>query len=230
MNEIVETSRSYLFTDLVLFICAMLAVVIGFIKRNKFAQMKYFYVYPLSSCLQLIVADLKIVYGYSTEWFPKSIDEISLELFLIVEFVTLFFFYKKVISRKLFSQIGTPLLILYSICFVVSRLKTSSWLQTPFELYYIQSASILLLAIIYLIDFFISPPKPSLPIEPSFIITIGTLIYFLGTLPIYIAKDFVFDPLGGITEASLFSINLICYSIFFLLITGAYLCKAPEKQ
>jgi hypothetical protein len=208
----------------------MVAIVIGIAKRNKFTQMKYFYLYPLSSCLQLIIANLKIIYGNSTKWFPESIDEISLELFLIIEFATLFIFYKNVISPKLFSQIGTPILVLYIISFVVSRLMTNSWLQTPFELYYIQSVSILLLAIVYLIDFFNSPPKSSLPIEPSFIITIGTLIYFLGTLPIYIAKDFVFDSQGGITEASLFSINLICYSIFFLLTTGAYLCKVREKQ
>jgi hypothetical protein len=189
------------------------------------------FLYPLSSLIQTI-------FSYALTYFCPKMNiqniirsiNLSINLFLIIEFISIFiFFYQVVLIGKLKKILklilSTYILTLFYLWYVDNPL-----LNYPFELVFIQAVYVLLIAIICLIDLFKNNPKGSLLNEPSLWIITGSLLYFLCTMPIYIAREFVFEANGDLIEEGLYSINYICYSIFFLLIIRAYLCRRIAQQ
>ncbi len=225
MKELLEASALYFYTDLITVLCALLATIIGFIQRKKHEGLRFMFLYPLVS-LQQSVSFYIVRYFIRVDNFFTS--NFSVIVFLLVEFFCLYIYYYIVIKNR-FRKILQVVLVVYLFSLVYKWGENGFRLLVPNNFYFIQSIIILALAIIYLLFLFVEKPKPNLFNEPSFWITIGALLYFLCTVPIYVNTKYVFTEDGLIDDPSLFSINYICYSLFFILLTRAYLCKAPAK-
>ncbi len=226
MKELLENSALYFYMDLISIFCALIASIIGFIMRKKHRELRFMFLYPLSSFLQMSVTYfLYFILKVDTSF----LTHFSIIAFLLVEFSCLYIYYYKIIKSSGFRKILKIVFIIYLFLFIYKWGENGFRLLTPNHFYIIQSIVILALAIIYLLFLFLDKPKPNLFNEPSFWITIGALLYFLCTVPIYVNVKYVFTEDGLLDDTSLFSINHICYSLFFLLLTRAYLCKAPAK-
>lgn len=231
MEQFFANSADFFYTNILAILCAFACTIMGFIKRNKFKELKLMFIYPLSSLIQTIIS-YTFTYFYPNINIQK-IDQyinLSINLFLLIEFISIFiFFYQVVLIGKLKKTLklilSTYILIFFYLWYYYNPL-----LYYPFDLVFIQALYVLLIAVICLIDLFKNNPKRSLLSEPSLWIITGSLLYFLCTLPIYIAREFVFEANGALIEEGLYSINYICYSIFFLLIIRAYLCRPIAQQ
>ena len=226
MKELLEESVSYFYMDLISIFCALIASIIGVIMRKKYMALRFMFLYPLASFLQTSVTYfldfiLKVDTSFSTHF--------SIIIFLLVEFFSLYIYYYKIIKNSSFRKILITVFIIYLSLFIFKWGENGFKLFMPAIFYFIQSIMVLSLAIIYLFFLFIDKPKSNLLNEPSFWITIGALLYFLCTVPIYIAAKYVLGTDGFAMDKGLFSINYICYSLFFILLIRAYLCKVTAK-
>ena len=214
-------------TEFLMFICSGCGMIIGFIHRNKFPELKYLYIYPLASFSQFIIANLTLIskIGITIE---DSIINISLNLFTITEFIIIYIFFKKVLLSKLNKKILRFSAIVYFFTGLINWIIIENSFSPPTYSYIYQSIAILIPVCLYFIELFKKPIVPDLLNEPSFWVTTGMAFYFACTLPLFLMEDFVYNKAGYIYEMELFSINFICYGILFLLITKAYLCRKRE--
>ena len=226
MKELLEESSSLFYTNLIEAACALLASVIGFLLRKRHIGLRLMFIYPFSSFLQFIIYFL-IYYLQHIE--PFIFLFTSTKVFLIIEFLCILIFYLSVLTKKKLRRITLGISILYSLFIAYHFIYKGISNEIPIQFYFFQSFIILFFPVIHLIDLFSDKPKPKLSDEPSFWITIGVLLYFLCVIPLYIGGRFVFGEKSITNEQGIYSINFICYSIFFLLITRAFLCKTPVK-
>jgi multisubunit Na+/H+ antiporter MnhG subunit len=98
----------------------------------------------------------------------------------------------------------------------------------PTTFYIIQAFCVLFPALLYFFELFKWPQTVNLWEAPSFWIATGIIVYFAGTLPLFVMQDFIFGKNKFIKEPTLYLINFIAYSIMFLFIAKAYLC--PKRD
>ena len=226
MKELLEESASYFYTDLIMFLCSLFASVLGFVHRKKHEGLRYMFLYPFASVLQMLSVYFSF---YILNMKSSLVTYISISLFLLIEMICFYFYFSVLIKNNLLLK-GIRIVPVIYLSVLVFK-----WREYGFEyilhnpLYFTQSLMILALAALYLFFLFNTKPKPNLLNEPSFWITIGALLYFLCTVPIYISNKYIFNEEGLIVDTGLFSINYVCYSLLFLLLTRAYLCKVTAK-
>lgn len=229
MKELLNNSENYFYTDIFLTAISIIGAFTGIIFSKKFKELKWVFIYPLSSALQQIIIYFLLYYYKININSVYSFEILSEKIFLLIEFISLsIVFYNSSIIIKLRNLIGA-IAIIYLFISISLHLANSNFYLFNINLIYIHSLLILTMAIISLIDIFKSPPKLKLLDIPRFWVITGALLYFLCTLPIYIAHDFLFSKDNLITEFSLYSINYICYSILYFFIIRAFLCKQAEN-
>lgn len=225
MEKYLEHSLRYFYTDSILLIVSFLTTIICILLRKRFIELSILPLYPLVCFLQLLSYSIYYFLSPENQNLVIPYFDYTIFIFLATEFYTLLLvFYKSIYSN--------PLRIFLKILFVIYTFYLSLTLIKniePQETFYLtQAVFVIIPAIIYIINIFQSDPKENLLNEPQFWITIGVLLYFLSTIPLYLAKKFIFSSDGDVIEPTVYSINLICYSIFFLFIIRAYLCKQKE--
>lgn len=211
-----------------MFICALLCLLFGILKRNRFLEMRWLFFYPLMALVEDIVA-LSYYFTNISEYSYDISVNLVLNAFLIIEFLSLFIFYQKSIKNEPLKKWLIAVISFYVITISFIWLFVRNPLRYPSEFFFVQSFFVLILGIISIIDFFKGKISHNLLNEPSLWITTGTFLYFLCTIPLYLAREFIFDERGFTIEPALYSINYICYCILFLLIIRAYLCNPLEK-
>lgn len=231
MDQFLANSADFFYTNILAMLCSFACMITAFIRRNKFKELKLMFLYPLSSLIQTIIS-YALTYFYPSMNIQNIIKSInlSINLFLLIEFISIFIFFYQVVLISKLKKILKLILYTYILTLIFLWYVYNPLLYYPFDLIFIQAVYVLLIAIICLIDLFKNNPKGSLLDEPSLWIITGSFLYFLCTLPIYIAREFVFEANGDLIEEGLYSINYICYSIFFLLIIRAYLCRRIAQQ
>jgi hypothetical protein len=230
MKDFLAASSNYFYSDILLIACSLLASIVGFMNRFRYRELTFFYLYPFFSFIQsTFVPAISYLTDLSAD-FLDSLINLSILAFMMFEFFIVSFYYVRVLALRRFKISVIALATIYLIFFLTDRIVANPWYRPSLESYLFQSLFVLTPAVFYSITLIKSPPNESLTNSPTFWITVGTLIYFLGTLPIYIVTNFVLNDHGNIVESSLFSINYFCYSIFFILILRAYLCKPHAKQ
>ena len=209
-------------------IMALLCLSIGISRRNRFWEMKWLFFYPLMALVEAFIA-FSIYFIEIPESSYDNLVNLIFNAFLLIEFLSLFFFYYRSIKnytlKKCILFLVSSYILIISLVWVFIR----SPFDYPSEYFFLQSVFVLSLGILSIIDFFKGKLTLNLLNEPSLWITAGTFLYFLCTIPLYLAREFILDERGYATEPGLYSINYICYCILFLLITRAYLCNPVEK-
>lgn len=223
-------SSNYLFTDLLMLVTSISGSIICYKNKNKFKEINYLYIYPLLSAAIQIFLFVAFLSTKEGKGIYKNIEFVCEKLFLIAELISLcYFFYTSFIFR-ITKRISILLLVTYLSIFALLMFKKQFLISYNSDIYNIQTASIVLLGILGLYEIFIKDPVNKITNLPIFWVITGSLLYSLCTLPIYIAKDFIFSYSGNIIEFNIYAINYFFYSIFFILISRSAICKQTETQ
>ncbi len=185
------------------------------------------YLYPLGTLLQLAIPLLYFFPQMQTkQWSDlfKQINSITINSFLILEFICIYYFYYKLPAFR-----GRPRLILiisfilFLFIYLYSSVISESNQLVSFKLNFTKSCFILLPSFIYTFKLFKGPPTLKLANEPAFWFNSGVFILFLLTLPLnLIIESLVKNHSSFFTEIF---INVGYYTIYGMLIK-AYYCDA----
>lgn len=203
-----------------------LAMVVGYYYRNKFIELKWLFLYPLASFLQVSFGHFIL---RSTTLFPDEesqykISDGAIEVFFILELFFIYTFFNRVLKsatlkRKLYMIGG-----IFGIVVLLS-LNMSKNIE-----YLLLSQSILALLPCYLYfrSLFEKHFLPDLRRSPTFWVAIGITLYFSCTFPLFTLANYVWK-LNILYGEMLYSINFIFYGVLFLMIARAYLFKKQNN-
>lgn len=214
---------SSFYTHPIMLLSALVAIVIGIGKKNKLPELKLIILYPIASIIQGGIAYYSwTIELESTRW---TADYISESLFILLEFLILSHFFRKVIFIKKLRTLIISISIIYMTYLTCMWIFTSTFYSSPYKIYLFESLCILLFCFIYLFQLFKLPPKLNLLSIPSFWITVGCLFYFSCTIPLFFA-DSILNYF--VHHDNLYSINFLAYTIFFIIISKAFLCSKVQ--
>jgi hypothetical protein len=224
MPNFLLESASFLFTDIGMILCAVLCFVLSVSKRTKFPALRWIFIYPLATIVETILG-WSIYFNWIQEDEYSLMINVSVNAFLIVEFLSLFVVFRgSTYSKSPFSK-WKVILALYFFSLLVFWFKAGTINIYPDAFFVIQAFFVLILAFEHWLEMLNKSSNIGLSASPSIWITIGASVYFLSTLPLFLARKIVLDSEGFISEKALYSINYICYSILFVFIGRAFLCK-----
>jgi hypothetical protein len=208
-------------------VCGLLAAVVGYKHKNKFLELKLFYLYPFSTFIQFFLI-VTFTYLDAEQKFLDYIDIDGAKLFLLIEFSMIYYFFWQVLLSIFIKRLLLVITFLYIILVFYSSITGNYFFALPISLYNIQAICILIPGLFHLFELFKILPVHNLFKNPSFWITIGIVFYFYCTLPLFLMLDFAFNKNTRFTNLNLYSINFICYGILYLLTIKAYLC--PKRD
>ena len=207
--------------------CSILAAIVGYLNRKKHIDLRSLYFYPLASFIQSI--SYYVIIGFSTtSRIRNDIMYVTCNLFLIIELYLIYHFFLKALGSRPAKKLLYSIEVIYIVLICLYWAIYSTFLSMPTTLYIIQAFFILIPALLYFLELFQWPQAGSLLKIPSFWIATGVIVYFAGTLPLFVMRDFIFGRNRFIKEPTIYLINFIAYSIMFLFIAKAYLC--PKRD
>ncbi|MFM7838663.1 MAG: hypothetical protein ACKO6K_03780 [Chitinophagaceae bacterium] len=233
MKDYLETSVQYYWMDIVMFFSSLICLFICFIHRQKHKELKYIFLYPLTSFL--VQGLLFILYGllhydnYPDGHTYLPLEVIAEKFFLLTEFGCLSYYYYQIFTSTVLKRINLGITFGYGIVLLVFILRKHFFWEYTFPLYYVQAFSLVALSVLGVLEIFHTDPMINLSDLPAFWIISGSLLYFSCTLPLYVAQDFIFRSDGTVLEKNLYAINYLSYALFFLLISKGILCKRVAK-
>lgn len=229
MYQFLEISKKFYYANIFLFFTSLLCAFYCYKNNNTNSHTKYLFVYPLSStCIQLC----SFIFFISLDNYERFFKiEIGLEkIFLVIEYFILSNYYYRELNSKKIKIFISRLSILYSLTFLYFIILKKIYNTHNNEIYLIQALFVLTVTIIAFLEILKIDTNTIITKTSIFWIISGSLVYFLCTLPIYFSDNFIFRKSGFVDEKLIYSINYLCYCIFFLLITKATTCKPIENQ
>jgi hypothetical protein len=220
---------SYLFTvtNLLMYFLSAIAFFIGIKLRKKHKEISHLYIYSLSSFIQNTI----LIFFSPGKLFRISIsdyiDNISANIFIIIEFICIYLFFSK--SKVITGAAQKSLNFIFAIFFFYFSYKIVSvkdFIYSFGSIYFFESCLILVPCFIYIFQLFAKPPTLNLLNEPSFWFTSGILIYLTLTLPFF----FIINYFTNYSiDLMINVINFLGYSLIFSFLIRAYLCKPNIK-
>lgn len=204
-------------------LAAMAGSIICFIYRKKHKQLSLLFIYPLASFLEMFSMDLSYLGNQTINENISVIINWSIMLFLAIEFYIISTILLKYTFEK--QKLMYASIVIYTIFYFAFFFKSGFWVDKVEDYFIFQSSLIIIPSVIFLVDMFRSETIIDIHNYPPFWISVGVIQYSLCTFPITIAKDFFFGPKGTMSNLDLYSINNICYTIFFALLIKSVLCK-----
>jgi len=206
------------FIEAIMVAMALISFTLFLINRKKFKYLKFIGWYPLGSFLQILIlhncSSLRIVHS-------------TISIFIALEFAIIYhFFFQIILSEKLIKALRI-LCLGFLIYLLYMWIFTNSFLERPEKIYVVQSLFILIPCFFYFAQLFTIPPTIRLMESPIFWITTGCLFFFSCTAPVF----YVYTILNLLGEFDiLYWIIYIAYSIFFICIAKAFLCKPIQIE
>lgn len=206
-------------------LCSSLAVLlVGYRNRDKFTALKFFYLYPLASVIQMVISYVLIILNANFDFLTK-IARATETIFLIVEFLIINDFFRQVIKSPKLRQLLKANILLYFAAIILFRIDLL--FSLPVHFFIVQACFVLIPTFAYFFEMFKKPVTFNLLTDSSLWVSVGVIFYFSCTLPIFLLNGYILDE-WYVDERNLYSINFICYGILFLFITKAYLC--PKRS
>ena len=122
MEEFIINSKSYFYTDLIMAFCALLTSIVGFFLRKRHRSLKYMYLYPLASFLQILSLYISWISVKIRNW-----DTLSNFIFLLIEFYLIYLFYLSTIESKTLKIIYKILPLVYLITIILFLIYNNFW-------------------------------------------------------------------------------------------------------
>ncbi len=234
MESLLEIWEKSFYTEPLLLLVLCSALIISIQKRKKHKMLNQIPIYIVSLLIVFISGaayNVSLDAKYHSTFFLGLCDYIDYS-FTFVEMVIFSLFYYQMIQ----SLIVKRLIIFSNVIFVPFFLYMLSKDQkfyhaisenTQSKVYTVEGMILLMVCLFYFIEMFKKPSYLNLKNEPAFWISTGVLYFFACTLPysileIHIRKNFPDFILSS------YGIFYIFYTLLFLMIIRAYLCK-PEK-
>ena len=216
MQDLTTIFEASFYTEPLMILCALFAFMFGVTFRSKFRELRFMFLYAGSSILQLLSLYYAILWRPSVEFF---IEHVTSNIFILIESTILFHFFNCIIVVQSLRRIIQVIFTIFVLYVILLWSFTNSFYYHPTRLYLPQAFCILSFCFLYFFQLFKLPPKLLLLNTPAFWVTIGCLFYFSCTIPLFFVG--VLSPL----PISYLSINYLCYSVLFLLITKSFLCR-----
>lgn len=225
MEELEKIISDSFYTQPLMLLSALMASIIGIVRRKRIKEFRLLIAYPIASFIQGLVAFFYWVNSTENEQF--EVDVISENIFILIESLIIYFFFKKIIVLKrirIYIHVVFSIYILYLLSLWVF---TNAFFFSPYKMYLIESVVTLSFCFLYLFQLFSLPPSVNLLESPAFWMTIGCLFYFSCTIPLFFA-----DSVLNIVPVyhSLYSINFLAYTVLFLFISKAFLCDPAQTK
>ena len=223
MKPILDWFTESYFTLPILMICQFGAALVGYRHRHKFAELKYFHLYPIASLTQGIFACATVgLLDPNTAW---KYSRISIMIFIFLEAILLYNFFSNAIKVNSLKFILKALFIGFFIFSIAIFVLTNTFLNS--EMIITGETCVVILSVcLYFKQLFRMPASHEIIEEPAFWINIGVLFVFSCTLP---AMTLSFFGQGSIlSDSYAFIINFVGYSVLFLFIIRGYLCRKEE--
>jgi len=213
------------FTGIFMMLSSLIAMITGIIKYKKKPELKPFAAYAFASLAQTVILMLTSRTGYSQE-IGNIVHTTSMNLFLLIEIFTAFYFFLLVLEFPITKQITRWLLVLCLSALLVYWTLINGFFAEPIKVYILESVIILIPCLFYFYEKFKKNAVPVLLQEPSFWVAFGFLLYFSCTLPFFLMES-LFKETVHFGETSF--INYAGYGTLFLLVTKAFLCKKRQR-
>lgn len=235
MKEIYQHWKDCFFTETLLVVVLVTAMVISVRNRKKHRSLKFFPIY--FGCLLIVFLSLYanicseevIIYSLTKFNFHHYIDYFStlIELLIFVHFFTF------VIESQRFKNILIIITALFVFYYFVElyfdkRFSRSISETTQSRVYTIESLILLIPCFVYFYELFKRPPTLNLKQEPSFWIVSGLSFFVTCTLPYSLLENYLRENYLYLMT-TLYSVFYIFYILLLLMIIKAYTCN-PRKS
>lgn len=204
-------------------LCSLTAFLIGRKNRHKFPELRYFYLCPLASFLQILSYFIVRYIDFGMETY-FNVTSIGTNIFLLVEFLLFYHFFYAIVEFRFLKSLILYLTPVYLLSLLLYWIFDTPINYFPYKLFIPQAFLLLIPAFTHLLNYLRPPGKPNIFQLHSFWIVIGILLYSSCTLPIFLMQESLYLDTSIVTGAMLYSINYISYGILFILIAKAYLC------
>ncbi len=219
------------FTEAILVMLLFVALWISLKNRKKHAEMKFFPFYI--SCLLTVFFSVytslcsSIAYQFTVSRFNFSnyIDY----FFILIELFVFTHFFSKIISNRKIKLIliclSTAFIPYFFIELYSDRYFPRSISETiQSRVYTVESLILLFPCFVYFYELFKKAPTLDLKNEPSFWIVTGWSFFATCTLPYSLMENYLRQNHSALMT-ELYSVFYIFYSLLFIMIIRAYLCK-----
>jgi len=217
------------FLDLILII----AFIISVKKKNKHRILRFIPIYILALLVVYFTVEVYLVFPLEKRRKLVRFDFFLDHLFTLIELLIFSDFFYKVLLSSFLRKVVRTLTSLFILIFIMGTLlKSQLQLNTAHKMintfYTFQAIFLILFCILYFIELFKKPPVLNLFEEPSFWVTTGLFFFTSCTLPYSLLENQI-DLNYHEYAVELFAIFHVFYSLFFIMIIRAYLCK-PIKN
>jgi hypothetical protein len=224
MKPIIDFFLESYYTLPLMMASQLVAVYVSYRGKTLSKELKYFYLYPIASFCQSIFALISIT--FLNQKMEARLLEISVDIFVLIEIYLFYTLFLKVIIKNTFRRILKASIVGFAL-YTIGLFGFSDSLYGNSMKVVIGETFILFISIfLYFIELFKSPVKSNAVEQPEFWIIIGILFAFSCTLPVI---ALAFFRLGLISDSYHYIINFVGYSILFLFITRAYLCRKQDE-
>ena len=221
MEDVIQNAAICYYTDLLMFICTWICLITGIKNNWKFRQLRILPLYPMASIIQVVLLYVVIFYGLSDQ-----VIEASISLFILIEFLVIYHLMFQIIVVPKFQKILYLMFYSFILFLLYMWIFSDAFFQRTNKLFLAQTLCMLVPTFLYYVQLFILTPRLQLKNNPEFWIVTGYLFYFSCTIPL-----FLIGSLFSINKYYfLYSVNFIAYSILYLLITRAFLCKKVQPN
>lgn len=204
-----------------LLVSSFCAAVVGVVYRKRHRETKYLFIYAAASFTETLISII------ISTWYPEAremgVSNMFINVFLIIEIAVLYHFYLQVFRLVRVRIILKTILIMYVTSMISVWLIRNSFHKDAGIFFILQAILILIPGLYYFFEIAKSSSRTNLLSDPVFLVMIGILLYFGCTLPLFLSDSFL--DLNKAAERNLYGINCICYALFYLIMTRAFLLK-----
>jgi len=233
IGRILKGSQNVLFSDLLVMLCQVFAIIIIFklFRRDKLTY--HFLTYCLAGFLLFFSGKLLYFFYDATESSARY-TETGNVAFAVIEYVVFYYYFKIILNSKILKAFMSvfliPLLVAASSFVVVvfsikladdNILEYSNFIISP-ELLFLG-----IVCLFYYLELFRKKPLVKLTQSPSFWIVTSFFFYSLIITPFFIITNDEFRAAHRNVFFTLWTLHYISFSILFIAISNAFLCRKP---
>ena len=232
MEALLNHFSSQFYTDLIVFILAIIALSISIINRDKHYLLRLFPYYFIAYIILILILFIHTIFFLDSPLSQKmmqNIDGCSDYIFTLIEFVIFMHFLYNIISSTKRKKIMIFLIILFLVLYVFYFAKDLLIYRiirpdTVTIVYTLESTILLIPSLFYYFQLFTKPPTINLIKESSFWVVTGIFFSMICSLPYCIIENYMRKNNFEVAT-QLFSIFYVLYSLLFLMIIKAYSCE-----
>jgi hypothetical protein len=192
-----------------------LAAVVGWLFRPKFKN-TILGTFPFYLTF-IFLGECVGFFTQKPEW--KQLNETLHEFFIIpIEFIYFFWLLSKATAGAKSKKILFPFILLYLVSLVIENLIKTQFIFLSIS-YTLGNLLLLILIIRYLFQLISSDEILTYSSNPFFYISIGLLLFYLGTFPFYALKNYLWayhKQIGLYYWYSMMVLNCMMYAMFTL--------------